>query len=114
MMKIHPTDIGQIYATYVDNEISPKAQSALQKFWAYGSVYVVQKKAEEYLGNPERVKQLQTMGIMTQDGHIDIDYLREMTTMAMEKSGGHIEAMGLILDQSDIERVYNISRSFAK
>lgn len=113
-MKVHPQDIGQIYAAYVDSEIGPKAQSALQKFWAYGSVYVIQKKAEEYLANPDRVSQLTAMGIMTPDGHIDMDFLKEMTSHAMDKSGGQIEAMGLILDKSDIEKVYNIGRSFAR
>lgn len=113
-MRIHPQDVGQVYAAYVDNEIGPKAQSALQKFWAYGSVYVVQKKAEEYLSDPDRVSQLTTMGVMTPEGMIDVDFLKEMTTHAMEKSGGRIEAMGLILDQSDIDKVYNLSRSFAR
>ena len=54
-MRIHPQDIGSIYAAYVDSEIGPKAQSALQKFWAYGSAFVVDKKAKEYLSNEDRV-----------------------------------------------------------
>lgn len=114
MLKIHPKDIGQIYAAYVDAEIAPKATSPLQKFWAYGSTFVVQRKAQEYLSDPERVKQLTAMGIMCPDGHIDMDYLRDMTRHAMQKSGGKIEAMGLILDQTDIDKIYTIGRTYAK
>lgn len=113
-MKIHPQDVSAVYAAYVDNEIAPKANSALQKFWAYGSVYVINKRAQEYLSDPERIKQLTAMGIMTPDGMIDMDFLKEMCSHAIDKSGGQIEAMGLILDQSDIEKVYNLGRSFAR
>lgn len=113
-MKVHPNDIGAIYAAYVDSEIGPKAQSALQKFWAYGSAYVVDRKAKEYLSDQERISQLTSIGIMTADGMIDFDFLRDMATHAMDKSGGKIEAMGLILDQADVEKVYNIGRSFAR
>lgn len=113
-MKVHPQDIGQIYAAYVDSEIGPKAQTALQKFWAYGSTFVVERKAQDFLSNPDRVQNLTAMGIMTNDGHINADFLREMCTHAMEKSGGKIEAMGLILDQNDIEKMYNICRSYAR
>lgn len=114
MLKVHPQDIGQIYASYVDSEIGPKATSPLQKFWAYGSCYIIDKKAKEYLAHPKRVEQLTLMGIMTPDGHIDMDFLKEMATHAMEKSGGRVEAMGLILDQSDVDKVYSISRTFAR
>ena len=113
-MRIHPQDIGAIYAAYVDSEIGPKAQSALQKFWAYSSAYVVDKKAKEYLSNEDRVKQLTAMGIMTPDGMIDMDFLKEMCSHAIDKSGGQIEAMGLILDKTDVDKVYNIGRSFAR
>lgn len=114
MLKVHPQDVGAIYAAYVDSEIGPKASSALQKFWAYGSTFVVQRKAQEYLSDPARVSQLTAIGIMTPDGMIDMDFLKEMCGHAMEKSGGRLEAMGLILDQSDVEKVYSISRSFAR
>lgn len=114
MLKIHPQDIGKIYAAYVDSEIGPKASSAIQKFWAYGSTFVVDRKAKEYLSEPERVSQLTNMGIMTHDGMIDLDFLKEMCSHAMDKSGGRIEAMGLILDQSDIDKVYNIGRSYMR
>lgn len=113
-MKIHPQDIGQIYAAYVDNEIAPKATSPLQKFWAYGSTFVVNKRAQEYLADPDRIEQLTAMGIMTPDGFIDLDFLREMSNHAIDKSGGQIQAMGLILDKSDVEKVYNLGRSFAR
>lgn len=114
MLKINPQHVGQIYAAYVDNEIAPKATSPIQKFWAYGSVFILNKKAEEYLTDPVRVEQLTAMGIMTPDNMIDLDFLKEMTGHVIEKSGGKIEAMGLILDQSDVEKVYNIGRSFAQ
>lgn len=113
MLKIHPQDIGKVYAAYVDSEIGPKASSPVQKFWAYGSTFVVERKAKDYLSEPNRVAQLTTMGIMTHDGMIDLDFLRDMCLHAMEKSGGMVEAMGLILDKSDIEKVYTIGRSFA-
>lgn len=113
MMKIHPQDIGKIYAAYVDSEIGPKATSPIQKFWAYGSTFIVDRKAKDYLSDPDRLSQLTTMGIMTSDGMIDLDFLKEMCAHAMAKSGGKVEAMGLILDQSDIEKVYTIGRSFA-
>lgn len=43
-MKISPADIPAIYAGYVDSELAPKAVSSLQRFMAYGSVFVAQRK----------------------------------------------------------------------
>lgn len=113
-MKIHPQDIGAIYAAFIDNEVSPKASSGVQKFMAYMSVFAIQKQAQDYITHPKRMEQMKSMGIMDEQGLIDADYLKEMATYAMKKSGGTIEAMGLLLSQSDIDTMYSLARSFAK
>lgn len=113
-MKIHPQDIGAIYAAFIDNEVSPKASSGVQKFMAYMSVFAVQQKAQEYVSHPKRMEQMKSMGLMDENGCIDADYLKDMASFAMKKSGGTIEAMGLLLSQSDIDTMYSLARSFAK
>lgn len=114
MLKVLPKDVSSIYAAFVDSEIAPKAGSALQKFFAYSSVFVVQKRAEEFLSDPQRVSQMEAIGVMTQDGFLDMDFLHDMAIHALEKSGGSLEVMGVILDSSDVEKVHNIGRSFAQ
>lgn len=112
-MKITPDQIAVLYGNFVDQEIAPKATTAVQRFFAYGSVYMVQKKVHDYLSAPERVESLKQSGIMTDDGQIDLDYLREMATFAMQKSGGKVQAMGLILDQGDIDKAYVMGQALA-
>ena len=112
-MKLSPDQIALLYGNYVDQEIAPKASNGLQRFVAYGSVYMVQKRVQDYLSDPDRVETLKASGIMTDDGFIDGDYVREMATFAMQKSGGKVQAMGLILDQSDIDTMYSLGQSLA-
>ncbi|WP_288229723.1 hypothetical protein [uncultured Desulfovibrio sp.] len=113
-MKIAPADIATIYAGFVENELAPKAASGLQRFAAYGSVFVAQRKATDFFGDPDRVAQLKTIGVMDNDGMIDLDYVREMASFAMQKSGGKVTAMGLILDQSDIDKLYQLGKAVAQ
>lgn len=112
-MKISPADIPAIYAGYVDSELAPKAASSLQRFMAYGSVFVAQRKTEAFFAEPGRRQQLTAMGVMGDDGLIDLDYLREMATFAMQQSGGKVTAWGLILDQSDIDKLYQLGKAVA-
>ncbi|MGE9985996.1 hypothetical protein [Desulfovibrio sp. SGI.169] len=113
-MKIAPTDIATIYAGFVDNELAPKAVSGLQRFMAYGSVFVAQHRATEYFANPDLVAQLKSIGVMDNDGMIDLDYTKEMASFAMQKSGGKVTVMGLILDQSDIDKLYQLGKAVAR
>lgn len=112
-MKIAPSDVATLYAAFVDNEIAPKAATGVQRFLAYGSVYMVNRKVGEYLSDPRRVEQLRQAGIMDENGMIDMDYVREMATFALQKSGGKIQAMGLILDQGDIDTAYRLAQHIA-
>lgn len=112
-MKILPADVATIYAAFVENEIAPKALNGLQKFAAYGSIFVVQQKAAAFFADSERIAQLEAIGVMD-GGLIDLDYLYQMASFAMQKAGGKITVMGLILDQSDMEKICQLGRSVAQ
>lgn len=112
-MKLTPDSIATLYGNFVDQEIAPKASGGLQRFIAYGSVYMVQKRVHDYLSDPDRVEALKSSGIMTDDGYIDGDFVKEMATFAMKKSGGKVQAMGLIFDQSDVDKAYSMGQSLA-
>lgn len=113
-MKITPADIATIYAGFVENELAPKAVSGLQRFMAYGSVFVAQHKAADFFANPDLVEQLKRIGVMDNNGMIDLDYVKEMASYAMQKSGGKVTVMGLILDQGDIDKLYQLGKAVAQ
>lgn len=111
-MKMSPTDIPALIGAFVDQEVAPKA-SGLQKFMAYAGVFVAQARTGQMLQDPKVREMLAQSGAMDESGMLDVEYLHNMAKFAMEKTGT-VMIGGLVLDAGDVEKVYALSKTFAR
>lgn len=112
-MKIASSNVPVVLSGFIEREIAPKATSGTQRFLTYSAAYLVSKKASEMLQRENYVKNMREIGVMDDEGLIDLDFLREMATYSMQKAGGKVEVMGVVLDQSDVDSAYQLGRTVA-
>lgn len=112
-MKISPNDVPVVLAGFIEREIAPKATSGTQRFLTYSAAYIVSNKAKEMLQRENYVKNMHEIGIMDDEGMIDLDFLKEMASYSMKQAGGKVEVMGVVLDQGDIDSAYQLGRTVA-
>lgn len=109
-MKMHPNDIPVVFAQYLDQHIMPKA-NGWQKFGAGAAAFVIQQRLPHIM---EQYGPTMAMaGILGEDGLIDIDMAYSMGKFGMEKAGT-VNIAGYLMDSSDIEQIYQISKNYAR
>lgn len=105
-MKITMQDIPAIMAEYVDAQVAPQA-SGMQKFGVYSLLFVVNNKMQEIAQRYTPVMRM--TGIMDEAGTIDIEYLHNMASEAMNHAGT-VNLLGYVMDASDVESLYAIAQ----
>lgn len=105
-MKLAVKDLNQVINTFVEEEIIPKG-TALQKFITLASVYQMQPKINSMLSS---------LVPFSDDGSIDLEFTKNNMLNALEKSGGilSIPFINYNIDKSDIVKLFEIARRYAK
>ena len=109
-MKIATQDIPAIMAQFIDSQVAPQA-SGLQKFGSYAMLFVVQNKMPEIITRYTPIMQM--TGIMSEDGMIDLEYLHNMASEAMNHAG-KVNLLGYLMDASDVESLYAIAQRLGR
>ena len=109
-MKIALQDAPAVLVDYMEKHILPKA-SGWQKFGVGAAMFALGNRATALANDPKLAASLKAIGIMGDDGFVDVDYAREMALSAMQKAGGSLPTMGYVLDASDIEAIYETAKS---
>lgn len=109
-MKINTNDIPAIMSAFVDSQIAPQA-SGMQKFGAYSMLFVMQNKMPEIVNRYGPIMRM--TGMMGDDGMIDLEYVHNMLSDAMNHAG-KVNVMGYLVDAADIESIYQIAQRFGR
>ena len=107
-MKVNAIDIPAIMAQYIDSQVAPQATD-LQKFVVYSMMYAVNNKINDIVKQYAPVMKM--VGIMDDNGVIDLEYTHNMARDAMDHAG-KLNVMGFVMDSSDIESLYNIAQRY--
>ena len=106
-MKVTVQQISEGIGRYIDSELMPKVPGVRKWMLAVAGVYAG-KMVEDRI--QENSKLLQSVGIMTEDGMVDIDsFLPYMKSVAAQSGPvtEHISMLGdITFDSSDVEKLY--------
>ena len=107
-MKVTVNQISEGLAKYIDNELVPKVPGVRK--WALGLAGAYAGKAIQDKIS-ENSKLLSSLGIMSEDGMVDVDmvlpYIKSMATQSGPVSE-HVPMIGDIrFDSSDVDKLYS-------
>ena len=109
-MKISGQNLGVALGQYLEQELAPKA-GALQKVMLYMAIPVVGTQTQQII---EQYKPaLSALGAMTDDGLINLDVLYPRLKDAVHKAG-KVPVMGIIFDESDVDKLHTIAQQYAQ
>ncbi len=107
-MKVTVAQISEGLARYIDNELVPKVPGVRKWLLGAAGAYVGKAMADKV---EENRKTLESVGIMSEDGMIDIDQLIPRLKATAASSGPvteHIAMLGdITFDSSDIDRLHS-------
>lgn len=123
-MKIALTDAPSVLVAYLEKHVLPKAQLTSEKAAVATAMFIVTKKGTELINNPVVIEKAKMIGALDNSGYVDVDYLKEMASFALGKSGNKFQMsaripfvnveLGYVFDQEDIEAIYKIAETVAK
>lgn len=107
-MKVTVQQVSEGIGRYIDNELVPKVPGVRKWMLAVAGVYAGKMAGDKI---SENSKLLKSVGIMSEDGMVDIDkFLPYMKSIAAQ--GGpvteHIAMLGdITFDASDVDKLYS-------
>lgn len=101
-MKLSQIQIG--IANYIQAEIADKA-NGIKKFTVYAGTFLILAKMEKITSSLTQNPLIIQLGIIDENGDIDIDTLEDVMRKAMEKTG-KFEFMGIIFNGEDINSLF--------
>jgi len=110
-MFISPSKVPLIVSQYIETEVIPKGTIA-QKAMSYAIIFAFNEKWNSFMKNEKIVSSAKLAGAMNEDGLIDIDYLHKMSNFVISKVN-NLPLFGYVLDETDIEKIFNISKGMA-
>lgn len=109
-MKMSLGNIPALIGAYVEQEVVPKA-NGLQKVMSYLAVPVIGAQAQQMFTQYKPA--LSALGALTDDGMIDLDVLYPRLKDAVHKAG-KVPVMGIIFDESDVDKLNAIAQQYAQ
>lgn len=110
MPKISGQNLGIALGQYVEQELVPKAD-AMRKVMLYMTIPAISSQAPGML---ERYRPaLSALGGLTEDGMIDLDILYPRLKEAVRKTG-KVPVMGIVFDESDVDKINAIAQQYAQ
>ena len=100
------SDIEIVIGIYIKEEVLPHIPTTLGKF-------AIATGSAMFLGRGEaliskHMPMLKTMGVVGDDGDIDIDMLYDASKEGLEATGGKVDIRGMIFNQSDLDKLYSM------
>lgn len=110
MAKISGQNLGMALGQFLEQELVPQADG-LRKVMLYMAMPVVASKSAEMV---EQYKPaIKALGAWTDDGMIDLDVLYPRLKDAVHKAG-KVPVMGIIFDESDVDKLQAIAQQYAQ
>lgn len=99
-------DIELVLGQYIKQEVIPAIPNPFIKFALAGGSFLAMGKVERLI--QQYLTMLQAMDIIDIEGNVDIDALYNAAKEGMKATGGKLEVKGLIFNQSDIDKLYQM------
>lgn len=96
---------------FIEKEIAAKAVG-LQKFLYYGASFLVANNVEQIFHTLVENPMVKATGILDENNNIDLDKLYQIAKYAIQKSG-KVTVGGVILGESDVEKLYTTIKSMS-
>lgn len=110
-MFVEVSHIPTIVSEFVTTVVMPKAPTGLMKFGiGFVSSYIrdaVAARVDQYMPT------LKMLGIVTEEGKVDLDRATAAASAALEKAGGKVELSGYMVDKADIDALLEIAKKHA-
>ena len=110
-MNVEVSQIPTIASEFITMVVMPKAPTGLLKFGiGFVSPYIrdaVAVRVEQSLPT------LKMLGIVTEEGKVDLDRATAAASAALEKAGGKVELSGYMVDKADIDALLEIAKKHA-
>lgn len=108
-MRLSLSNISDVIAAYLDEELLPKA-TPIQKWTTTFVGVAIAKQAQSLVQS--HANTLRTIGILDDEG-INIEEARDLALEAFAKSGP-VEMSGVVFNKDDVPTIYNIAKKFSK
>lgn len=99
-------DIEIVVGKYIKDEVIPHIPSTLAKFMIATGAALVIGKGETLIG--KHLPMLTAIGVMGEDGDVDIDKLYNAARDGLAMSGGTVQFQGMIFNQTDVDKLYSM------
>lgn len=103
-MKI--SDIEIVLAKYVNAEMLPVMPTTLSKFSLVAASTLMIGKTEKLIEKHKDI--IQTLGIIDNEGNVDVDALYVAAKEGMKASNGRLEIKSFTFNQADIDKLYKM------
>ena len=107
---LSPRDVPAIVTAFIEREVAPHG-TGLQKAMAFGAAFIMQRRAPEIIAANEG--RLKALGLMTDDGMLDLDMIHEMLAFSLQKAG-KVEVAGVLLSEEDVHKMYDLASQLAR
>ena len=107
-MNLHVNKIPDIVTEFLMTRVVTKAPDSAMQFGFGFLVPYVAKSAQAMVGNPL----LKNLGVVTNEGLIDLDAARASAIDALNKAGGKVTAYGVSFDRADIDALFEIANKY--
>lgn len=106
-MKVTVQQISEGIGRYIDNELMPKVAGIRKWMLGVAGIYAGQMASDKIVGSSDLLK---SVGIMSEDGMIDLDKFMPYVKSMASQSGPvteHISMLGdITFDASDVDKLY--------
>lgn len=110
MPKISGQNLGVAMGKYLEQELIPQSDG-IRKVVLYMAIPVLGSQAQQML---EQYKPaIKALGAMTEDGMIDLDVLYPRLKDAVHRAG-KVPVMGVIFDETDVDKLHAIAKQLAQ
>lgn len=110
MSKISGQNLGIAMGQFLEQELIPQSDG-IRKVMLYMAIPVLGTQAQQMI---EQYKPaIKALGAMSEDGMIDLDVLYPRLKDAVHKAG-KVPVMGIIFDESDVDKLYAIAKQLAQ
>ena len=109
MSKISGQNLGIAMGNFLEQELIPQSDG-LRKVLLYMAIPVLGAQTPQMLDQYKPA--ISALGAMTEDDMIDLDILYPRLKDAVHKAG-KVPLMGIIFDESDVDKLYNIAKQLA-
>lgn len=109
MSKISGQNLGIAMGNFLEQELIPQSDG-LRKVLLYMAIPVLGAQTQQMIDQYKPA--ISVLGAMTEDGMIDLDILYPRLKDAVHKAG-KVPLMGIIFDESDVDKLYNIAKQLA-